>query len=142
MKKKIIFQKCHFNYIYFLIYMLTFIIRNIIDKFLEITGKDEKDPDNFYFYINGEILEIYTFNLSDFFAIIPHFIRKKLLKTNNDKKEEETIDEENIGNTMTTEFIYNQSSRAGTILKQKTILFYLILIAAFDFLKDFMFVLF
>ena len=142
MKKKIIFQKCHFNYIYFLIYMLTFIIIKIIDHFLEMSGKDGKVPDNFYFYIFGDILEIYTFNLADFFAIIPHFIRKKLSKANNEKKEEKNIEDEISENKTKTELIYNESSQKGTILKSKTILFYLFLIAAFDFLKTFMLVLF
>ena len=122
--------------------MLTYIIINIIDYFLKLKIKDENDPDKFYIYTNKEILEIYTFNLADFIAIIPHFIRKKLSKTNNDKKEEKIIDNENNENKTKAELIYNESSQTETILKPKTIFFYLILIAAFDFLKDFMFVLY
>ena len=117
MKKKIIFQKYHFNYIYFLIYMLTYIITNIIDYFLKLKIKDENDPDKFYIYTNKEILEIYTFTLADFIAIIPHFIRKKISKTNNDKKEEKNIEDENNEKKTKTELIYNDATKTWVKLK-------------------------
>ena len=140
MKKKIIFQKCNFYYIYFLFYILTFVITKIIDNFIELPSENVQE--NIYFCINKEILGIYEYTLADFIAIIPYFIRKKLSKTNSNKNKERNIDDENNENNNKTELIYNESSLTGAKIKPKTILFYLILIAAFDFLKDFVFILY
>ena len=131
MKKKIIFQKCNINYIYFFLYILAYIISLIIDHHLELREFNDNDPDNIYFFINIDILEIYTFNLADFFAIIPHFISKKLSRS-------EQIIDNNNENKEKTELIYNEAKITGAKLRPKTIFFYLIIIAAFDFLKDFM----
>ncbi len=46
MKKKIIFQKCNFNYIYFLFYILTYIVTLVIDNFLEPKGIKDNDSKN------------------------------------------------------------------------------------------------
>ena len=82
MRKKIIFQKCHFNNIYFLFYMLISFIDIIIDKNL-FPNKDELkeiNEEEKNFYLPAKILvSLYLINLSDFFAIIPHLIRKRLL---------------------------------------------------------------
>ena len=139
MKKKIIFQKCNLNYFYFLLYIVTYIIWLIIDHYLDEIYKNEKDnKKKFYFYIDKEILDIYTYNISDFIAIIPYCIRKKLSQNNNNNKNEDlNLDNEN---KEKAELIYNDAKQSGTKLKTKTILLYLILIAAFDFLDDFMFV--
>ena len=84
------------------------------------------------------MLEIFILNLSDFFALIPYYIRKKRIKKNNDnKKEEKDIDNENNEHKEKVELIYNELKESATKLKQKEIIFYLILIAVFDFLKDF-----
>ena len=131
MKKKIIFQKCNINYIYFFLYILAYIISLIIDHHLELREFNDNDPDNIYFFINIDILEIYTFNLADFFVIIPHFIIKKLSRS-------EQIIDNNNENKEKTELIYNEAKITGAKLRPKTIFFYLIIIAAFDFLKDFM----
>ena len=141
MKKKIIFQKCNLNYFYFLLYIVTYIIWLIIDHYLEEISVNVIDnKEKFYYNINKEILDIYTYNISDFFAIIPYCIRKKLSQNNNiNKNEDRNIDNEN---KEKAELIYNDAKQSGTKLKTKTILLYLILIAAFDFLDDFMFVLY
>ena len=139
MKKKIIFQKCHFNHIYFLIYILALVITVIIDNYLTIDGNDENEQDNYFYYISGEILELYSYNLADFIAIIPYLIRKKLSQSNNNNKKEaeKSEDNESNGNKEKRELIYNDSKISGAKIKPKTILSYLILISAFDFLKDF-----
>ena len=49
MKKKIILQKCNINYIYFLLYILTYIIILIIDHYLELHEFDNNIPDNVYY---------------------------------------------------------------------------------------------
>ena len=119
MKKKIIFQKFNINYIYFLLFILAYIISLIIDHNLELREFNDNDPDNIYFFINIEILEIYTFNLADFFAIIPHFIRKKLSRS-------EQIIDNNNENKEKTELIYNEAEITGAKLRPKTIFFILL----------------
>ena len=130
MKKKIIFQKCNFNYIYFLFYIIAFIIMLIIDVFLDPSdikeNSENKDLDNFDYEISKQILEIFILNISDFIGIIPYLIRKKLLQSKSDG--------ENIERTESIRLIYNALLDSK---KKKKILFYFILIAAFDFLKDF-----
>ena len=139
MKKKIIFQKCNFNYFYFLLYIIAFIIWLLIDHYLEEISENVIDnKKKFYFNINKEILEIYSLNISDFIAIIPYFIRKKLSKSNIEpKKEDKSIDDEN---KEKAELIFNDSKQSGNKLKPKTILLYLFLIAVFDFLDQFVLV--
>ena len=151
MKKKIIFQKCNFNYIYFLIYIVAHIIITFIDYFLEPKhlSNMKEESITYFHHISNQIINIYSFNISDFIAIIPHFIRKKLSKNHNEiKKEEENTDNENTDNgeqnlhKVHTQLIYNESKLKETQNKQKTVVIYLILIGVFDFLKDFMFVLY
>ena len=143
MKKKIILQKCNINYIYFLLYILTYIIILIIDHYLELREFDNNVPDNVYYFLNIEILQIYTLNLSDFFAIILYLIREKLSKSNNDNKNtENNLDNNSSENNDKKELIYNESNQTGAKFKTKQKLFYLFMIAAFDFLKNFVFVLY
>ena len=147
MDKKIIFQKCNFNYIYFLFYFLTTVIMIIIDNYLEpenIKGENKKSK---YDYINKQILEVFTFNISDFFAIIPFFVSKKLtVSNNNDNKKEErvTFSEKRVNteDSEQLELIYNDFKLSEIEKRRKKVIFYLILIASFDFLKDFIFVLY
>ena len=147
MKKKIIFQGCNFNYIYFLLYMVSYIIMVIIDYFLDPNKFVKKEEINFKHYISKEILDIHSFNLSDLIAIIPYFIRKKLSKNNNEiKKEEKNNNDKNDENGENNELkeneelIYNETKISETNNKLKKILFYLILIGVFDFLKQFVFI--
>ena len=147
MDKKIIFQKCNFNYIYFLFYFLTTVIMIIIDNYLEpenIKGENKKSK---YDYINKQILEVFTFNISDFFAIIPFFVSKKLtVSNNNDNKKEErvTFSEKRVNteDSEQLELIYNDFKLSEIEKRRKKVIFYLILIASFDFLKDFILVLY
>jgi len=144
MKKKIIFQGCNFNYIYFLLYIIAYIIMLIIDYYLDPKKFIKSEEINFKNYISKEIIDIYSFNLSDFIAIIPYFIRKKLSQSNNEIKNEEknNTDEndENNEHKEHEELIYNETKLSETKNKQKKILFYLILIGALDFLKQFVFI--
>ena len=113
MKKKIIFQGCNFNYIYFLLYIIAYIIMLIIDYYLDPKKFIKSEEINFKNYISKEIIDIYSFNLSDFIAIIPYFIRKKLSQSNNEIKNEEknNTDEndENNEHKEHEELIYNET---------------------------------
>ena len=65
MAKKIIFQKCNFNTIYFLFYIIAGIIESIIKYYYhpslwDDTGKNEK------YLLPFRILVLYASNLSDF----------------------------------------------------------------------------
>ena len=148
MDKKIIFQKCNFNYIYFLFYFLTTVIMSIIDYYLNpenIKGENKKKSK--YDYINKQILEVFIFNISDFFAIIPFLISKKLTVSNNNdnkKEEKDTFSEKRVNteDTEQLELIYNDFKLSEIEKRRKKVIFYLILIASFDFLKDFIFVLY
>ena len=144
MKKKIIFQGCNFNYIYFLLYIIAYIIMLIIDYYLDPKKFIKSEEINFKNYISKEIIDIYSFNLSDFIAIIPYFIRKKLSQSNNEiKNEEKNNNDENDENNEHKEheeLIYNETKLSKTKNKKKKILFYLILLGALDFLKQFVFI--
>ena len=132
MKKKIIFQKCNFNYIYFLLYMLAYIAINTINIFLEPTNVKEKIVKKNYQNISKDILEIFTLNLSDFIAIIPYLIRKILIRSNNNN--------ENYVPKNSKKLIYND--QIDNKKKRKKLILYFILIATLDYLKDFMAILF
>ena len=144
MKKKIIFQKCNFNYIYFLFYISTYIVTLVIDNFLEpeeIQANDSKNEgyDIFYYRINVTIIDIFSLNVSDFIAIIPYLIRKKLSQSNNNN-DDNNNNNESSETRESIKLIYNEES--GVNIQRKYVILYLILIAALDFLKDFMFILY
>ena len=124
MKSKIIFQKCNFNYIYFLLYILSFMTMLIIENYLYSDELKKRAQNNLCYFANKEMIEIFTFNLADFIAIIPYFIRKKLVQGNNDNNEYKDK----------VKLIHKG---VDSILKRKAIIFYLFLISAFDFLKEF-----
>ena len=144
MKKKIIFQKCNFNYIYFLFYILTYIVTLVIDNFFapeEIQANDSKNEgyDIFYYRINVTIKDIFSLNVSDFIAIIPYLIRKKLSQSNNNN-DDNNNNNESSETRESIKLIYNEES--GVNIQRKYVILYLILIATLDFLKEFMFVLY
>ena len=132
MKKKIIFQGCNFNYIYFLLYIIAYIIMLIIDYYLDPKKFIKSEEINFKNYISKEIIDIYSFNLSDFIAIIPYFIRKKLSQSNNEIKNEEknNTDEndENNEHKEHEELIYNETKLSRTKIKKKKYYFILFLL--------------
>ena len=84
MNKKIIFQKCNWNNIYFLLYIIMFFINLFIESFNYSIDLEVEDSEKYKYNLSQTILNLYLLNLSDFIAIIPYFIRKKLLR----KKEE------------------------------------------------------
>ena len=84
MSKKIIFQKCNFNNLYFLFYIIIDFLHLFIGY--NLYPKDPNSPDDKdktipkYILPTLIIFHLYTYNISDFLAIIPYFIRKRLLK--------------------------------------------------------------
>ena len=142
--KTIIFQKCDLNYIYFLLYTISYIIIIVIEDNLyldeDFIEKENKEKTHYY-SMALEILNLYIANMSNFLAIIPYFIRKKLSRENiDDNTIEKNLDKKN---TLKSEYkeqyelIYNDFKYYETEKKTKILMLYVFLIAAFDFLKDF-----
>ena len=83
MSKKIIFQKCNFNTIYFLFYIITGIIESFIKYcYHPLFWKDLGESDKGHYFLYYRILVLYASNISDFLALIPYFIGKIILKNN------------------------------------------------------------
>ena len=78
MGKKIIFQKCNYNNIFFLFNIIMTFINFMIEYHL-YPEESEVDENEYYKY-NLPIQMInylYTYNISDFIAVIPYLIRKE-----------------------------------------------------------------
>ena len=139
MNKKIIFQKCHFNNIYFLLY----IIMDCIDFFIEYKlypDKTEiKEPVSKYYLAIQILINLYIYNISDFLAIIPYLIRKKLLKK---KEENVNLKTEDNNNTDDSPLIYNDNTELIYDNKKKSVKLYCIIISILDFLHKFPLVLY
>ena len=72
MDKKIIFQKCNFNYIYFIFFLVSIIISTLIE---ENIGEEQQDDEKKQIYDAAEnLLILYISGISDFLAIIPFFL--------------------------------------------------------------------
>ena len=139
--KKIIFQKCQFNNIYFLFYIIAYFINILIEHNLE------SDMSYFNSYILPiKILDnLYIYTISDFLALIPHFIRKKLVKNKNDNITNINIEDNNNNNNNNNNdllLIYNDKKISVSNTKKKTILLYLLYVGIFDFLERFVLILY
>ena len=139
MGKKIIFQKCHFNNIYFLFYIIMDFVNQFIEYKLEPDNNEIKGATTNYYLPLQILINFYIHNLSDFFAIIPFFIRKKLLKKKEKNNNIETEDNKNINDI---ELIYNNEREVIVDTKKKSVTLYCIFIAILDFLQKFPLVLF
>ena len=142
MSKKIIFQKCNYNNIYFLFYLIISFI-NLLIEYKLCSNKEESTKNNSVsnLYLPAKILNnLYIANLSDFIAIIPHLIRKKLLKRKNENisniktEDNKTTDEQNL--------IYNDYNISVTNKKKKTVLSCIIFIGILDFVEKFFLILY
>ena len=91
--KFIILGKFSFNHIYFLLYALFTISREILNKYLNENNNNISQ----YFYL------MYITILSRFLAIIPHLINKRLSKRIKEESEENT-------NEKGIYYIYNDKS--------------------------------
>jgi hypothetical protein len=138
MSKKIIFQKCNINNIYFLFYAII----SFINIFIEYNFKlfEEGSNKNILYLPVKILLDIYIQNLSDFLAIIPHLIRKRLLK----KKQEKisSVEIEGTKDSEDSKLIYNDKNISITNKKKKTILLYCIIVGILDFFEKFALILY
>jgi len=144
MGEKIIFQKCNFNNIYFLLYIIMFLINLFIESynFTEDSEIDVSDKDTILLSI--QLLRLYLSNLSDFVAVIPYFIRKKLLrkKEENIKSQITNSKENEKENSESSSLIYIDNKIIETDKRRKKIIYYSLLVAIFDFLFRFSLILY
>ena len=144
MPEKIIFQKCNYNNIYFLFYIIMFLANLFIESYNYTPDSEIEVSEKDIIYLSLQILKLYISNLSDFIAIIPYFIRKKLLM-----KKEENIKAKNINsetneieNSESLTLIYTDTKFFETNKRKKKVIYYSIVIAIFDFLYRFSFILY
>ena len=139
MKKKIIFQKCHFNNIYFLFYIISTFINLLIENKLYPNKSEINDPEFKYFLPMRILNNLYISNISDFIAIIPYFISKRLLK----KEESSDTNIKNEDNKYCDDphhLIYNDYNRL--ISKKKKIILTFSFVIILDFLEKFALILY
>ena len=86
MTKKIIFQKCNFNNIYFLLNIVAFSINLLIENNINPNGINDESELYKYIFANKILIDIYIDTLSNFIAIIPYLIRKILIKSKRKKQ--------------------------------------------------------
>ena len=140
MSKKIIFQKCNFNNIYFLFYVIIDFLHLFLGYSLYPKKPETNDSIPIYILPTLIIFHLYIHNLSDFVAIIPYFIRKVISK----RKERITSDIkiENNSNSDSSQLIYNDKELSITDKKKKIIILFCLFIAILDFLQKFLIVLY
>ena len=153
LNKKIFFQKCSFNNIYFLFYILVAIGELLIKYKTHPYLWKEKGLNKKDYYLANQLLFLYISNFADFLAIIPYLIMKKLSKEKKEIKEEEEEKNEKllIENNDTNEnheineayeLIYNERSSIHNKTRKNLIFIYTIILSILDFLGDFTLVLF
>ena len=93
------------------------------------------------YFLSYKILILYASNISDFIAVIPYFIRKKILKRNKDIEKSKNsnlnngIEEQN----ESSQLIYNDSEEIQSKKRNKLIIVYIIIISVLDFLAYFIY---
>ena len=118
-----------------------FFINLFIESFNYSIDLEVEDSEKYKYNLSQTILNLYLLNLSDFIAIIPYFIRKKLLK----KKEKPEITISNIdenNNSETLSLIYTDNKLIESNKRKKKVIYYSILIAILDFLFEFSLILY
>ena len=146
MSKKIIFQKCNFNAIYFLCYAITCITKNLIKYYYHPLFWNEPKEYSLRaaYFLSYKILILYASNISDFIAVIPYFIRKKILKRNKDieKSKNSNLNNESEEQNESNQLIYNDSEEIQSKKRNKLIIVYIIIISVLDFLAYFIYCLY
>ena len=142
MGKKIIFQRCQFNNIYFLLYIIMDFLNHLIEYKLSPNDNETNESASKYFLPSQILILFYIGNISDFLAIIPYFIRNRSLKKEEENFNAKTDDTENNKHFDDSSLIYNDNKISISNKKKKTILFYLILVGILDFLHKLAFMLY
>ena len=136
MSKKIFFQKCNFNIIYYIFYLIAGVIDTTIKyNYYPIAFVQNKEKDAKY-YLSFSILRLYVSNISDFLSIIPYFIRKKKLKNNkeNEKSQIADLNNEDEKQNESNQLIYNDVKELQSGKRKKLIIINSVIISILDFL--------
>ena len=133
MPEKIIFQKCNYNNIYFLFYIIIFLANLFIESYNYTPDSEIEVSEKDIIYLSLQILKLYISNLSDFIAIIPYFIRKKLLmkKEENIKAKDINSETNEIENSEFLTLIYTDTKFFEINKRKKKVIYYSIVIANF-----------
>ena len=118
-----------------------FFINLFIESFNYSIDLEVEDSEKYKYNLSQTILNLYLLNLSDFIAIIPYFIRKKLLR----KKQEPEVTISKIDendNSETLSLIYTDNKLMEINKRKKKVIYYSILIAILDFLFEFSLILY
>ena len=111
MDKKIIFQKCGFNFIYFGLYFVVLFISLIINYTNIFSSEEEIQESMPYHRASSRMLLTLLSILSNFLAIIPIYIRKKYIKKKQDKESDiSNLNIEDINDKNQEKLIYNNAS--------------------------------
>ena len=144
MSKKIFFQKCNYNTIYYLFYIILGIIDFIIKyNYILIIYRHIKE-NGVKIILSTTIIKLYLSNISDFLFVIPYLIRKKKLKNNkeNEKSQITDLSNEDEEQNKSSQLIYNDVKEVQSEKRKKIIIKYTIIIAILDFLFSFIFCLY
>ena len=133
--KKIFFQKCSLNNIFFLLYIISYFLSVLIKvRYLK--------EENIYIYnISLSIINFYLSTLSNFLGIIPYCLLKKYSKRRDDRNDKALNENENESEKDNL-IIYNYSDIDESYIKRKKITIFSFLVAFFDFLSEFTKILF
>ena len=118
MRKKIIFQKCNFNNIFFLFYTIASFIDIYFESKVCLEESETDDSETKYLLPRQIINYLYISNLSDFLAIIPHFIRKRLVKKKEENIVNEKSEENSYENSNHSNLIYHDYEKSITKKKK------------------------
>jgi len=136
MDKKIIFQKCSFNFIYFVLYFVMFFIDINLD-YINIYNYNEENQKNLpYYNISSRLLFTYMSILSNFLATIPYLIKKKYEKKQKDnEKDISDLKTDNNKDVDTQILIFNSLYENEKYKRTKISKFYSFLTSLFEFLS-------
>ena len=129
--KAILFQNFNCNYIYFILYFITCLIKEYLDFYYKQKYKqDYTNPGHFY-----ESLALLVSSLSDLLSIIPLIISKRLSRRKNKPEPEIKFDNDSLKLTKSdTYYIYHNKAEDEKKKKIKILNFYTFLSGFIDFL--------
>lgn len=131
--KLIIFQKINYNYIFFIFYLIFCLVAAIIEVYEDEEQNEINKKGKGHFF---QVIILITICLSDFLALIPHYINKYLTKNKNKNKNKVTINKDKDKPIMTSNFIYNNPYEEEIIKKWNNLNIYTFLVGFLDFLVE------
>ena len=136
MDKKIIFQKCSFNYIYFILYFVVLFINIVLDYINIYNSSEEEIKVMPYYFASSKLLFTYVSILSNFLAIIPFLIKKKFTKKHEVKTNDSSdLEIDSNKDKESTSLIYNSSNEVEKNKKNRKNKVYIFLVSFFELLS-------